>query len=192
LNNCRFTTLHDVKNPLCGKHGAAAVFAEQKGASPDAIQLLDLGLAHFANVVLKQFKLDVNFPGAGAGGGIAAMAKLALNSSFIPGIDFILDFTHLEHYLQNASLVITGEGKIDEQTLSGKVVKGVATFCAKYNKPCIAFTGTSTITHDQTKRLGLQEIIALVDAATSEPEAVREAYSILKLKAVRSLPRWLT
>src|SRR6185436_21069972 len=130
-----FTVIYDVQNPLFGKQGAASVFAGQKGGSPPAIELLDQGLIHFADVVLKQFNMDINFPGSGAAGGLVAMAKLIFKPSLIPGIDFILHFTNLEHHIQRASLVITGEGKIDEQTMSGKVVNGVAALSAKHKKP---------------------------------------------------------
>ena len=191
LRDCEFTVIYDVQNPLYGKQGAASVFAGQKGASPADIELLDRGLIHFAEIVVKQFNMDINFPGSGAGGGMVAMAKLIFNASLTPGIDFILHFTNLEHQIQRASLIITGEGKIDEQTMSGKVVKGVAALSAKYEKPCIAFAGKCDLPGSKIKELGLKKIITLVDEVTSEPQAIQLAYSLLKERAVQWLPRWI-
>jgi glycerate kinase len=191
LRDCEFTVLYDVQSPLYGKLGAASVFAGQKGASAADIAVLDRGLAHFAEVVLKQFNLDINFPGAGAGGGIVAASKLIFNAGFTPGIDFVIRFTNLENQIQRASLIITGEGKIDDQTMSGKVVKGVAQLSAKHQKNCIAFTGKCDLPESKIKELALQEIITLVDARTSEEQAIQQAYALLKERAVQYLPHWI-
>jgi len=130
---------------------------------------------------------DINFPGAGAGGGMVAGAKLFLNARSTPGIDFIIRFTNLENQIQKATLVITGEGKIDDQTMSGKVVKGVASLSAKYKKNCIAFTGKCDLSDSKIKELGLQEIITLVDKGTSEQQAIKHAYSLLKQRVIQFL-----
>ncbi len=191
LRDCEFTVIHDVQNPLYGKRGAAFGFAAQKGASPADIELLDRGLGHFAEVVFKQFNTDINFPGAGAGGGIVAASKLIFSALVTPGIDFIIRFSNLEHQIQSASLIITGEGKIDEQTMSGKVVKGVAALSSKHEKPCIAFTGKCDLNDSEIKELGLQEIITLVDTRTNEQQAIQQAYSLLKQRAVQYLPGWI-
>ncbi len=187
LRACEFTAIHDVGNRLHGKQGAAPVFAGQKGASPAAIELLDRGLAHIAQVASARLHSDINFPGAGAGGGMVAGAKLFLNARSTPGIDFIIRFTNLENQIQKATLVITGEGKIDDQTMSGKVVKGVASLSAKYKKNCIAFTGKCDLSDGKIKELGLQEIITLVDKGTSEQQAIKHAYSLLKQRVIQFL-----
>jgi glycerate kinase len=126
LKEISFTLFCDVDNPLYGLHGAAHVFAPQKGASPSAVDLLDAGLRHLEEILQKHFRTSFNFPGAGAGGGFPAGLKAVANIEVVSGMKFISEFTGLEKSIADADLIITGEGQLDEQTLSGKVVKGVA------------------------------------------------------------------
>ncbi len=191
IDHVEFIVIYDVKNPLFGEQGAAYVFAPQKGATPQQVRQLDQGLEHFAKVIQQQYKIDINFPGAGAAGGLGGGAKLFLNARFSPGIDFILQFTSLEKQVKEADLVITGEGKIDEQTFSGKVVQGVAQLAAKHQKKCIAFTGKLDLPPDRIMDLGVQKVIALAGANTSDKEAMRNAFQLLKQKAGEHLTPWI-
>ena len=187
LSQTKFTLLCDVENPLCGPRGAAYVFGPQKGASQKAVELLDNGLQQFKQLAQTTFHMDLDFPGAGAAGGMGAGAKAFLKAELSGGFDFIAAFTKLEEQIASADLVITGEGKIDTQTLSGKVVKGVAVLATKYQKPCIAFTGKNELSDREIKTLGIQRVISLVNAETSEKEAMANAYSILKKRTTQSL-----
>ena len=181
LRQTKFIVLCDVDNPLYGEHGAARVFAKQKGASEEDIEKLDEGLRNFSRVASVLSK-QVHFPGAGAAGGMGAGARLFLNAQVQKGTTFIFEFLQLESKVANADLVITGEGKIDRQTLSGKVVKGVAELAKKYDKPLIVVAGRNTLNEDQIKAIGISQLIVLTDGETPTAQAMAEAGAILKEK----------
>ena len=190
LDQVEFVAIYDVKNPLYGKEGAAYIFGPQKGANPQEVKQLDEGLKHFANIIQQQFNADINFPGAGAGGGLSGGAKFFLNAHFSPGINFILQFTNLEKHVQEADLVITGEGKIDEQTFSGKVVEGVAGLAANYKKECIAFTGKLDLPPGRVMDLGIHRVIALSDGITPDQVAIDQAFLVLRQKTIDYFKTW--
>ncbi len=183
LSQTQFTVLCDVDNPLFGKNGAACVFGPQKGATKEMIIQLDLGLQNFKRVIRSVFKTEVDFPGAGAAGGLGAGAKVFLNAQLSNGFDFISTFTKLEDAIRIADLIITGEGKIDIQTFSGKVVKGVSDLAARYQKQCIAFTGKLDMPEEMISSLNLQKIISLSNDHISDSQAIAKAFSILKERA---------
>lgn len=142
LAGATLKVLCDIKNPLCGPRGAAAVFAPQKGASPDEVLRLDAGLAHLAAVAEADLGVSViNLPGAGAAGGMGAGAVAFLGATLCPGIDLLLDLVGFDGLLKDASLVLTGEGCIDGQTAQGKVIAGVARRARVAGVPVIAFGG---------------------------------------------------
>ncbi len=191
LSQCKVTAIYDVKNPLYGPNGAAYVFARQKGASDQDIEQLDKGLFAFASVLVKQFHKDANFPGAGAGGGLPAMVSALFDCEFGNGMDFMIRFTGLDQYVRRASLAITGEGKLDSQTLSGKVVDGVARLCREHAVPCLVFTGKNELTSEQSQVLGVKDIHTLVDETTSDNDAMQHAFALLQQRARRVLPTWM-
>ena len=135
----------DVKNPLCGENGASAVFGPQKGATPEMVAELDAALSHFAEIVNSTVRLRLpttpNTPGAGAAGGLGFAFKAFLNAELVPGVDLILNETHLEDFIRDADVVITGEGRLDGQTVMGKAPIGVARLAKKYGKRVLAFSG---------------------------------------------------
>lgn len=178
------TAICDVNNPFCGLNGAAHIFGPQKGAGPAEVEFLDRGLRNFADVVQNQMRVDLNFPGAGAGGGLGGGAKIFFDIEFRSGIEFIIDFIGLEGMVKNSDLVITGEGKMDEQTLSGKVVKGVADLTRRYQKTLIAIVGRNELPRECIASLGIAKVLSLIDAQTSEQEAFRSAFALIK-KRVR-------
>lgn len=174
-----FIVLCDVNNELYGPSGAAFVYGPQKGADAQAVQLLDQGLKHFASVVEKELDLDVHFPGAGAAGGLGAGAKVFLQATFTRGIDFVLNALTLEEQIKQADLVVTGEGKMDEQTLSGKVVMGVTQLAHKYHKPVIAIVGKNDLSDEKIQLMGLKKVISLVDMETSSSDAMRNTSKLI-------------
>ncbi len=135
----------DVKNPLCGKNGASAVFGPQKGATPEMVKELDLALAHYAKVAAGHLPAVepglVDFPGTGAAGGLGFAFKAFLGGELVPGVDLILSGTDLERFVKDADIVITGEGRLDGQTVMGKAPVGVARLAKRYGKRVIAFAG---------------------------------------------------
>lgn len=174
------TAICDVSNPFYGTNGAAHVFGPQKGATPADIKFLDTGLRNFAKVVQDQVGIDLNFPGAGAGGGLGGGAKLFFNIEFRSGIEFIINFIGLEDLVRNSELVITGEGKMDEQTLSGKVVKGVADLSRRYNKPLIVIVGKNELPEEVTASLGIRKVVTLMDSETTEKESLDSAFELIE------------
>ena len=140
LREVPIVTMCDIDNPLCGPHGASAVFGPQKGADESCIKMLDAGLYHMSEIIKRDLDKDVlNLPGSagGMGGGMAAF----FNSTLQPGIETVLDTVHFNNLLEGADLIISGEGKIDTQSLRGKVVIGVARRDKKSSVPLIAVVG---------------------------------------------------
>ena len=174
-----------MSNPFYGINGAAHVFGPQKGATPADIDHLDKGLRNLARIVDEQIGIDLNFPGAGAGGGLGGGAKIFFNIQFCSGIEFIINFIGLEELVKNSDLVITGEGKMDEQTLSGKVVKGVADLSRAHKKPLIVIVGKNELSQEKTDLMGISKLLSLVDTETSEKESIVNAFELIK-KRVRA------
>lgn len=142
IKDVEFISMCDVDNPLCGRLGASAVFAPQKGADEDMVKLLDEGLAHLAKIIKRDLHIEVkDIKGAGAAGGLGAGSIVFLQSKLTKGIDVILDTINFDELVSKADIVFTGEGKFDSQSLHGKVVMGVANRSQKYKTPVIVVTG---------------------------------------------------
>lgn len=143
LNSVQFEVAADVNNPLCGVQGASHIFGPQKGASPEQVLALDAALGHFAGYSAQLLgRDDSEYPGSGAAGGMGFAAKAYLNASFRPGVEVVADLTGLADALEDADLVITGEGRFDAQTLRGKTPFGVARMAQRKNVPVIVLAGT--------------------------------------------------
>lgn len=142
IKDIEFISMCDVDNPLCGRLGASAVFAPQKGADEDMVKSLDEGLAHLAKIIKRDLHIEVkDIKGAGAAGGLGAGSIAFLQSELTKGIDVILDTINFDELVSKADIVFTGEGKFDSQSLHGKVVMGVANRSQKYKTPVIVVTG---------------------------------------------------
>ncbi|MEJ7644138.1 MAG: glycerate kinase [Chryseolinea sp.] len=179
LKEVNFTLFCDVNNPLFGPDGAAYVFAPQKGADPNLVRMLDDGLRSYATCLTQKTSRDVDFPGAGAGGGLPATLKAFASVDIRAGMEYIIDFIGLEDHVCRADIIITGEGKIDEQTMAGKVVKGVAGLAAKHNKPLIVIAGASEISEASLRALSVHTLITLVRDDTTTAEAMTNAQSLI-------------
>lgn len=180
LRNTSVTIFCDVDNPLSGPDGAAFVFAAQKGADAEAIEELDRGLRHYADVLQRHGYTKTDFPGAGAAGGFAVSLVAFAQAAVGPGIDHILNLVRLEDQIRNADVVVTGEGKLDHQTLSGKVVMGVASRARKYHKPVVAVAGTVSIAQEDLRTLHLVHLISLVDDNTPPQVAMARASELIR------------
>lgn len=142
LRKTEIVAMCDINNPLCGKEGAAFVFAPQKGATREEIELLDAGLSHLADVALRDLSADIrDLPGAGAAGGMGGGAVAFLGARLQAGIETVLETVKFDSLLRDADLVLTGEGKIDGQSLRGKVVIGVARHAKRAGVPVVAIVG---------------------------------------------------
>ena len=143
LAGCRFLIACDVDNPLCGVRGCSAIFAPQKGARPEDLAPMDAVLAHFAKLSKPQFpKADPTLPGAGAAGGLGFALAGFLNATLVRGIDLVLEELAFEKILEGADLVITGEGRLDAQSLMGKTPIGVARAAKRHGIPTVALAGS--------------------------------------------------
>lgn len=158
LADTRITVLCDVKNPLYGKNGSAYIFAPQKGADEAQTELLDKGLEHLSKACEKLFQKDYSsFEGAGAAGGLGFALKAFCNGEFRSGIDYVLDLYDFEKEAEEADIIITGEGKLDSQSLMGKVPFGVASRCK--GKRIVAVVGVNEASFQETERLGISEVV---------------------------------
>jgi glycerate kinase len=162
------TVLADVTNPFYGSQGAAFVYAPQKGANSTMVQRLDQGLQNFAGVVQKFDGFNLNFPGAGAAGGVGGGVVWGLHGQLESGFTAIAKLTKLEEAMKNCDLVITGEGSFDHQSLQGKVVGGVINLAQKLQKPVIVVAGQSTIKGN----IDLEKIFTLVGENTNLEQAL--------------------
>lgn len=142
VRQCRFTVACDVDTPFCGSEGAAYVFAPQKGADMEMVARLDLGMVSFAKVIEKMYGIDVtSMAGAGAAGGMGGGFYAFLNATLKRGVDMVLDAIDFDSIIRGADLVITGEGKIDYQTVKGKTAAGVLARAKAQDIPVVAIAG---------------------------------------------------
>ena len=142
LSRTSFTVMCDVDNPLLGPDGAARTFAPQKGADASCVERLEHGMENYARVLERTFGEGFDVPGAGAAGGMGAGCLAFLGAHAEPGVERVLSLVGFDRLLQDADLVVTGEGRLDAQTARGKVVAGVAAACARAGVPCVAVVGS--------------------------------------------------
>ncbi|MGK3202244.1 glycerate kinase [Amycolatopsis sp. MEPSY49] len=172
----------DVDNPLYGPRGAAAVYGPQKGASPDDVETLDAALRHWASIAGQEF---AERPGAGAAGGVGFAAMAVLGARMRPGIELLLDLLGFDEALTGASLVVTGEGSLDEQTLSGKAPAGVARAAAAKGIPCVAVSGRCRLSSADLTAAGFSAAYALTDLEPDPSRCMAEAAPLLRRLAHR-------
>ncbi|BBH24510.1 glycerate kinase [Paenibacillus baekrokdamisoli] len=193
LAECHFTIACDVTNELCGPSGASAVFGPQKGATPEMVVLLDEGLRRLAECIEETRGIDVLYlAGGGAAGGMGAGMMGFLNAEIFSGIEVVMEASHFEKALQDADYVITGEGRLDEQTLSGKVVAGVCAAASRSRIPVIVLCGTNQLSTHELDELGEVSAFSIVPGPCTLEEAMRhtpdwvEAMVIQIFKVIRS------
>lgn len=184
LKNCRITVACDVTNPLTGPQGASAIFGPQKGANPAMVRFLDENLKHYAEVIARQTGKDVEFaPGAGAAGGLGAALLAFLDAELRSGIDIVMEAVSLEAAVKDADLVITGEGRIDSQSIKGKVPVGVAKLAKRYNKPVIGIAGSLSADVAVVYDHGLDCVFSVLNKVCSLDDALAEAATNVRLTA---------
>ena len=180
----RFDIAADVNNPLCGPHGASAIFGPQKGASPEQVQQLDHALGHFAEHCAQALNKDVrDEPGSGAAGGLGFAAKAFLDAQFQPGVEVVAELVGLAEAVKNADLVITGEGRFDAQTLRGKTPFGVARIAREHGVPVIVIAGTLGEDYQALYAHGIDAAFALASGPMTLAQACSEAPRLLRERA---------
>lgn len=178
LKESTFVIASDVTNKLCGENGASFVFGPQKGATPQMVEKLDQALFQFSEVIYKQKGINIReLIGGGAAGGMGSALLAFFNSELKTGINVILEKIKFNIEIEDADLIITGEGKLDEQTKSGKVIKGVSQMAKEKGIPVIALCGRIDLKHSDLDRLGLLSAFSIVPGPCSLDEAFKHSAS---------------
>lgn len=173
LTQCEFKVACDVTNPLCGPLGASAVYGPQKGATPEMVREMDQWLADYAKLAANcSERADAEHPGTGAAGGLGFAFLTFTNAVLESGIKIVLEETKLEQYIQDADIVITGEGRLDGQTAMGKAPVGVAKLAGKYKIPVLAFAGSVTEDAGKCNEEGIHAFFPILRGITTLEDAM--------------------
>lgn len=184
LADCRIDVACDVTNPLTGPQGASAVFGPQKGATAAMVERLDRGLQHFAQIIDRDLDIDVlNLEGGGAAGGMGAALYAFCGANLRPGIEIVTDALGLAELVADADLVITGEGRIDSQTIHGKVPVGVAKVAKRFNVPVIGIAGSLTADVGVVHQHGLDAVFSVLYSVCTLDEALANAAANVRMTA---------
>ena len=186
LKDCSFNIACDVTNPLCGEKGCSAVFGPQKGATPEMIENMDAWLRNYAEIVKTiSEKADENYPGAGAAGGLGFAFLSFTNAILKTGVQVVLEETGIEEDIRNADIVVTGEGRLDSQTVMGKAPIGVASLAKKYGKKVIAFSGCVADDAEICNDYGIDAFFPILRNISTPEEAldINNAYKNLTATA---------
>jgi glycerate 2-kinase len=193
IKTVEFIAACDVENPLCGESGASNTFGRQKGANDTDVITLDKGLAHVAQVIREEYGKDFkDFPGAGAAGGLGFGVMTFLNGKIEKGIDIVANATNLEEKMKGASLVITGEGKIDFQTAFGKTPLGVAQVAKKLNIPVIAIAGSLGKDYNKLYKAGFNGMFSIIDKPMSLTKAIVGAKQLIENTTEAIIRFWIS
>lgn len=184
LAECRIEVACDVDNPLTGARGASAVFGPQKGATPEMVQALDANLARLARIVERDLGVAVDaVPGAGAAGGMGAAMLAFFGATLKPGIEIVTAAVDLDAHVRDADLVITGEGRIDFQTVHGKTPIGVARVAKRHGKPVIGIAGSLGADVGVVHAHGIDAVFSVLSKPCALDEALRDAAANVELTA---------
>jgi len=165
-----------VDNPLCGEQGASAVFGPQKGATPEMIRQLDAALGRFSSVVFSQFGIDImHVAGSGAAGGLGAALLAFMQAELRPGVQIVTEAVDLAASLAGADLLITGEGRIDSQTIAGKTPYGAAQVAMQFGVPVIAFAGAMLPGYEVVHEHGINAVFSIVPGPCDLAHAIEQA-----------------
>ncbi len=179
-----FTVMCDVTNPLTGENGATYVYGPQKGATPEIADRLENGMINYASVIKKDLGIEANsIVGGGAAGGIGCALSVFLGGKMTSGIETLLDLVDFDKALKNADYVISGEGRIDSQSASGKVISGIGKRCKKYGVPLICIAGGTRDGYEAVYEMGVTKIYTLVNEKTSLDEAINNAEKVYRERA---------
>src|SRR5690606_31178090 len=182
----------DVDNPLLGPLGAARVYGPQKGATPDQLDELEAGLTRLVQVLRAQgLDVDPDAPGSGAAGGVGFIARELLGASLDPGFEVLGTLTGLEDVLSAADLVITGEGRLDDQTMHGKTPLGVAALCRSHGVPVVAVCGRLDLEADRVAAAGFVTAAALTEVEPDLDRSMANAGPLLEDVAADVISRIL-
>ena len=190
LKESRILVACDVNNPLLGQHGCAHIYAPQKGASPKMIEKLESNMKSFIKIAENKYDISVrDVPGAGAAGGLGAGLMLFLKAELKSGIDIVLKACDFQKRIKNADLIITGEGKIDDQTIQGKTISGIVRYAKLQKIPIIAFAGVIE-NGDNIKNLGISNIFSISSNDLPVEKSIANASTLLQNKVVSVIRKY--
>jgi len=191
LENIKFEVACDVENPLIGINGASFVYGPQKGATTEMIEKLECSLVHFASIIEKDLGVQVaNVKGAGAAGGMGAGAIAFLNANLKKGFQLVSEAVSLEKYLEEVELVITGEGKIDGQSIYGKTPVGVARLAKKYQLPVLVIAGSIGKDYELVYKHGIDAVFPILPSICSVEEALQNGRKNIERTASEIAKVW--
>lgn len=191
VKEASFTVMCDVTNPLCGKNGATYTFGKQKGGTPEILDELEKGMQNYRDVLRSQFGVDMDtISGSGAAGGLGAALMVFLNGKLKSGIETVLYLVDFDKKLEGVSLVVTGEGSTDWQSVFGKVMQGVGVHCKRNHVPAVAIVGSMGKGAEDIFAHGIDSIITTVNGIMPLDEALERAEE-LYLGAARRMFRML-
>ncbi|WP_395490086.1 glycerate kinase [Cedecea davisae] len=181
----------DVDNPLCGEKGASAVFGPQKGATPEMVSQLDASLRHYGEQIERLGgKPVIDVAGAGAAGGMGASLFALLNARLRPGVEIVTEALKLAEAIEGADLVITGEGRIDSQTIHGKTPAGVARVAKRFDVPVIALAGGMAPDYGVVHQYGIDAVFSVLNRIQTLPEALEQAEENIRITARNVAAVW--
>ncbi|WP_406685584.1 glycerate kinase [Seonamhaeicola sp. MEBiC1930] len=179
-----FQVACDVSNPLYGKNGAAYVYAAQKGATSQEIRMLDKGLADFSKIIEKTFGVNPQtIKGSGAAGGMGIASKIFLNGTLKLGVELIKKLAKFDEKINGVEWIITGEGKLDFQTMSGKTIQGILSSAKTKNIKVAAFCGMIDLSEEEMTKMGINYYDSVIEKAESMEDAMENGYQYLKQMA---------
>ena len=183
----KFIVMSDVTNPLLGRQGATYTFGPQKGADPQVLQQLEQGMDRYARLVSQTTGVSIaTVPGGGAAGGMGAACLAFLNAEIRSGIQTVLDLAGFDSLLEQADLVITGEGRLDGQSVGGKAVSGIARRCREKGVPVLAIAGSLGEGYEALLSQGVCGIMTLPDRPMLEAKAMEDAQELYRNAARRA------
>ena len=182
LKDCKFRIACDVSNPLCGENGCSKIFAPQKGATAEMTEDMDLWLTNYSKLCKTIYpETNPDFPGSGAAGGLGFAFLTFTDSVLESGFKIISDITNLEENIKKSDIIVTGEGKLDKQTVMGKTPVGVAKLAKKYNKKVIAFSGVVSRDAEICNEYGIDAFFPILREVASTEKAMETDYAYKNL-----------
>ena len=176
IRNLHLDVACDVNNPLTGAYGATMIYSPQKGANSRAVEALEEGMLNFARVSARYFGHDnSDYPGAGAAGGVGFALKTFLGANLLSGWRVMFDFMDIEAKIEEADIIITGEGRVDGQSISGKLFDGVVTLALKHKKRLWVICGENLLTDRELERIGVEHLFSVAQFEPSKDKAIANA-----------------
>ena len=181
FKSCSFNCITDVSHPLLGANGATYTFGPQKGATQRELAAMEQGMTHMVDVLEQHFKANFSsVPGAGAAGGLGAGMKWFLGAHLKKGIDTVLDLCQFDRLAKDCDLIVSGEGRLDQQTLAGKVISGISMRANQFGIPLIVLTGDQKLTKDQISQLGITAAFSLCNGPMSLEQSMMQAETLVE------------